>query len=119
MIRLDADGIKQIVPPLSDADVESLKAGDRVRITGVLYTARDAAHGRLLPLIDAGQPLPVDVREEGPQFHRAAGPVFLVAEEPEELGNEAAPLFERPLGELPDLSFEDPALCQPVQFSDR
>ena len=33
-----------------------------MRITGVIYTARDAAHGRLLPLIDAGQPLPIDVR---------------------------------------------------------
>jgi fumarate hydratase subunit beta len=42
--------------------VESLKAGDRVRITGVIYTARDAAHGRLLPLMEAGQPLPIDVK---------------------------------------------------------
>ena len=57
-----ADGTKEVRPPLADADIESLKAGDRVRITGVLYTARDAAHGRLLPLIDAGQPLPIDVR---------------------------------------------------------
>jgi fumarate hydratase subunit beta len=56
------DGIKEVSPPLSDADVEQLKAGDRVRITGVLYTARDAAHGRLWPLIEAGQPLPIDVR---------------------------------------------------------
>jgi fumarate hydratase subunit beta len=57
-----ADGFKEITPPLSDADVESLKAGDRVRITGVLYTARDAAHARLLPLMEAGRPLPMDVR---------------------------------------------------------
>jgi fumarate hydratase subunit beta len=42
--------------------VELLKAGDRVRITGVMYTARDAAHARLLPLMDAGEPLPIDVR---------------------------------------------------------
>jgi fumarate hydratase subunit beta len=57
-----ADGIKDVATPLSDADVESLKTGDRVRITGVVYTARDAAHGRLWPLIQAGQPLPIDVR---------------------------------------------------------
>ena len=57
-----ADGIKEVAPPLSDADVESLKAGDRVRITGVLYTARDAAHGRLLPLIEKGEKLPFDPR---------------------------------------------------------
>ncbi|MGH7399349.1 MAG: fumarate hydratase C-terminal domain-containing protein, partial [Candidatus Rokuibacteriota bacterium] len=62
MITTASDGVKEVVPPLSDADVESLKAGDRVRITGVLYTARDAAHGRLLPLMDAGKPLPIDVR---------------------------------------------------------
>jgi len=62
VIATAADGIKEITPPLSDADVESLKAGDRVRITGVLYTARDAAHARLLPLMDAGQPLPFDVK---------------------------------------------------------
>jgi fumarate hydratase subunit beta len=57
-----ADGIKEITTPLSDADVESLKAGDRVRITGVMYTARDAAHGRLLPLIERGERLPIDVK---------------------------------------------------------
>ncbi|MBI2467373.1 MAG: fumarate hydratase C-terminal domain-containing protein, partial [Candidatus Rokubacteria bacterium] len=57
-----ADGIKEVRPPLTDADVESLKAGDRVRITGVLYTARDAAHGRLLPLLEKGERLPIDVR---------------------------------------------------------
>jgi fumarate hydratase subunit beta len=57
-----ADGIKDITTPLTDADVESLEAGDRVRITGVLYTARDAAHGRLFPLLERGEQLPIDVR---------------------------------------------------------
>jgi fumarate hydratase subunit beta len=57
-----ADGIKEITTPLSDADVESLKAGDRVRISGVIYTARDAAHGRLFPLIEKGETLPIDVK---------------------------------------------------------
>lgn len=61
-VRTVADGIKEITTPLSDEDVVSLKAGDRVRISGVLYTARDAAHGRLLPLIESGQPLPIDVK---------------------------------------------------------
>ena len=62
MIRTAPDGIKEISPPLSDGDVEALAAGDRVRITGALYTARDAAHARLQPLVDAGRPLPIDVR---------------------------------------------------------
>jgi fumarate hydratase subunit beta len=57
-----ADGIKDISTPLTDADVAALKAGDRVRITGVMYTARDAAHGRLLPLIEKGETLPIDVK---------------------------------------------------------
>jgi fumarate hydratase subunit beta len=57
-----ADGIKDITTPLTDEDVVALEAGDRVRITGVLYTARDAAHGRLFPLIEKGEKLPIDVR---------------------------------------------------------
>jgi fumarate hydratase subunit beta len=61
-VRTAADGVREIATPLSDEDVASLKAGDRVRIGGVLYTARDAAHGRLLPLVEAGRPLPMDVR---------------------------------------------------------
>jgi fumarate hydratase subunit beta len=56
------DGIKEVRTPLSDHDVESLRAGDRVRLSGVLYTARDAAHGRLLPLIEKGERLPIDVK---------------------------------------------------------
>ncbi len=52
----------RLTPPLSDADVERLKAGDKVLITGVLYTARDAAHKRLVELLDAGKPLPFDVK---------------------------------------------------------
>jgi fumarate hydratase subunit beta len=61
MIQTAPDGIKEVVPPLSDGDVESLKAGDRVRIYGVIYTARDAAHGRLMELAEAGRPLPIDI----------------------------------------------------------
>ena len=57
-----ADGIKDVTTPLSDADVEQLKAGDRVRITGVIYTARDAAHARLFPLIEKGEKLPIDIK---------------------------------------------------------
>jgi fumarate hydratase subunit beta len=61
-VRTGADGIKDVTTPLSDEDVASLKAGDRVRISGVMYTARDAAHGRLLPLMEKGEALPIDVK---------------------------------------------------------
>src|SRR3970282_551554 len=62
MVKTGADGIKEVAPPLSDADVESLRAGDRVRITGVIYTGRDAAHARMHPLITHNQPPPFDVK---------------------------------------------------------
>ncbi len=51
----------RIETPLSDGDVEGLKAGDRVLITGALYTGRDAAHKRLLDLIEKGEELPFDI----------------------------------------------------------
>lgn len=38
--------------------VNELKAGDRILLSGTVYTARDAAHKRLMALIDSGQPLP-------------------------------------------------------------
>ena len=48
--------------PLSDKDVERLKTGDRVLITGVIYTGRDAAHKRLFDLLREGKNLPFDIR---------------------------------------------------------
>jgi len=48
--------------PLSDEDVEKLKAGDIVYLTGTLYTARDAAHKRLVDLIKEGKELPFDLK---------------------------------------------------------
>ena len=56
-----SDAIR-LTPPLSDADVESLKIGDRVLITGAIYTGRDAAHKRLIDLVQAGKPLPIDIQ---------------------------------------------------------
>ncbi len=61
-VSTGSDGIKTITTPLSDADVEALKAGDRVRISGVIYTGRDAAHARLFPLLEKGEKLPIDVK---------------------------------------------------------
>jgi fumarate hydratase subunit beta len=48
--------------PLTDQDAEKLKIGDKVLITGVIYTGRDAAHKRLFDLIQAGKELPIDIR---------------------------------------------------------
>lgn len=51
-----------LTTPLSDADVEKLKTGDVVFISGHIYTARDAAHKRLVETLDAGKPLPFDLK---------------------------------------------------------
>ncbi len=48
--------------PLSDGDVAKLKIGDKVLLNGVIYTGRDAAHKRLFDLIQAGKPLPIDIK---------------------------------------------------------
>ncbi len=53
---------KKITTPLTDETVKDLKAGDSVLITGIIYTARDAAHKRLVELIDNGQDLPVEFK---------------------------------------------------------
>ena len=77
-VSTGSDGIKDVRTPLSDADVRSLKAGDRVRISGAIFTARDAAHARLAPLVDKGEALPVDVKGQiiyytGPSPARPGG----------------------------------------------
>ena len=48
--------------PISDRDVEKLKAGDRVLINGIIYTGRDAAHKRLTDLLKEGKDLPFDIK---------------------------------------------------------
>jgi len=52
----------KLVPPLTDADVMQLEIGDKVLVSGVIYTARDAAHKRLLDLLEAGKPLPMEIK---------------------------------------------------------
>ena len=52
---------KKLQPPLTDSVVRSLKVGDEVLISGVIYTARDMAHKRLCEAIDAGKPLPFEL----------------------------------------------------------
>lgn len=51
----------QLKTPFKLEDVKKLKSGDKVELSGVIYTARDAAHQRLIEAIEAGQPLPFDL----------------------------------------------------------
>jgi fumarate hydratase subunit beta len=74
-----SDAIK-LTPPLSDADVEGMQIGDRVLISGAIYTGRDAAHKRLTDLIQAGKSLPIDIQGQiiyyvGPSPARPGKPV--------------------------------------------
>lgn len=51
-----------LTTPLTDEMVSSLEIGDKVFLSGVVFTARDAAHKRLIDLLDAGKPLPFDIK---------------------------------------------------------
>ena len=51
----------KLTSPLTDQDVLQLAIGDTVLVSGVIYTARDAAHKRLVDLLAKGEPLPMDL----------------------------------------------------------
>ncbi len=48
-----------LTTPLKKEDIEKLRAGDKVTLSGTVYTARDAAHERLVGLIGEGKKLPI------------------------------------------------------------
>lgn len=54
--------VKEITTPLTDDVIADLKTGDLVSITGYVYTARDAAHKRLVELIKEQKELPFDIK---------------------------------------------------------
>ena len=51
----------RVYTPLSNQDIENLKIGDEILINGIIYTGRDAAHKRLVELIQKGKELPFDL----------------------------------------------------------
>ena len=51
---------KRITLPLTEEIARSLKAGDRVYLTGIIYTSRDAGHKRMCEALAAGEQLPID-----------------------------------------------------------
>ena len=54
--------VHRLKTPLKDEDLEPLKIGDTVLLSGVVYTARDAAHKKLVELLKKGEPLPFDIK---------------------------------------------------------
>lgn len=57
--------------PLTAEKVAGLHAGDTVKLSGTIYTARDAAHKRLIALLDANEALPMELQDQVIYF---AGP---------------------------------------------
>ena len=51
----------KLTAPVTRKDLEPLRAGDTVLLSGVVYTARDAAHKRMMELLDKGEALPFPV----------------------------------------------------------
>ena len=51
-----------ITTPLTDEIISNLKSGDQVLISGTIYTARDAAHKKLVDSINSGENLPFDIK---------------------------------------------------------
>jgi fumarate hydratase subunit beta len=69
-----------IKTPVSDEVIEKLRIGDRVYITGALYTGRDSAHKKLIDLVNEGKELPIDVKGQfiyyvGPTPARPGNPI--------------------------------------------
>ncbi|MCL2082279.1 MAG: Fe-S-containing hydro-lyase [Oscillospiraceae bacterium] len=54
--------LKNIRTPLLKGDIVDLHAGDKVSLSGIIYTGRDAAHRRLVELLEQMEPLPFDIR---------------------------------------------------------
>ncbi|WNC16341.1 Fe-S-containing hydro-lyase [Brevibacillus brevis] len=53
--------VKSLTLPLDQEKISELRAGDKVCLTGWMYTARDAAHKRMAEALEIGEPLPVDL----------------------------------------------------------
>ena len=57
---------KELHTPARPEELSGLTSGDRVSLSGVVYTARDVAHQRLVARLEAGQPLPFDLENQAP-----------------------------------------------------
>lgn len=71
---------KHINVPLDDSMAASLEAGDYVYLTGIIYTARDAAHKRMYEALEKGEQLPLEMQNNviyymGPSPARTGRPI--------------------------------------------
>jgi len=56
--------VVKITTPLDDKTVISLEAGDQVFINGVIYSARDSAHKRMVEALDKKEKLPLEIKDQ-------------------------------------------------------
>jgi fumarate hydratase subunit beta len=61
-MKTDSTMARNITLPLSDDILETLHTSDELLLTGVMYVGRDAAHKRMIETLQAGEPLPVDLK---------------------------------------------------------
>lgn len=54
---------RKITLPITREMVKTIKSGESVLLSGVIFTARDAAHKRLVELVEKGEPLPFDIKD--------------------------------------------------------
>lgn len=71
---------KHIKTPITEQITADLHAGDYVYITGTIYVARDAAHKRMMEVLDAGEELPIPIKDAtiyymGPSPAREGRPI--------------------------------------------
>ena len=55
---------KRITAPITKEQIKELHAGDNVLISGVIYTARDAAHERMVRLHNEAEPFPIELKDQ-------------------------------------------------------
>lgn len=56
--------IKKIEAPLDEAILNTLRAGEKVLLSGYIFTARDSAHKRFIETLNAGKELPFDIKDQ-------------------------------------------------------
>ena len=55
---------RKLTTPLTQNDIENLRVGNRVLLSGKIYTGRDMVHRRFMELIKKGEPLPIDLTDQ-------------------------------------------------------
>ena len=64
---------RHITVPVAKEEIQDLRAGDYVYLTGVIYTARDAAHKRMDEVLSEGKELPLDIKNQMIYFAAVGG----------------------------------------------